>query len=138
MKILHIPKQQGAAMLEALVSVLILSLGVLSLVGLQASMLKASSNAGYRAQASNLANQLVGQIWADATNIGNYAVSSGTCTNAVDACTSWVSNVQAQLPSGSANVTVDGGNNVTVTVSWTLPGQDQNNYTMTTTVNVNS
>ena len=127
--------QQGAAMLEALVSVLILSLGVLSLVGLQGSMLRESSNAEYRTQASYLANRLVGQIWVDTTHMASYAIEDGSCSSANEACADWVTDVQNQLPNGSANVAIDASNNVTVTISWSLPGRGTNQYTMTATIN---
>ena len=53
--------QSGVMLLEALIAILIFSLGVLGLVGLQASTVNASRDAKYRTDASLLANELIGQ-----------------------------------------------------------------------------
>ena len=65
-------QQRGATIFEILVSVLILSFGILALVGLQARSLSAASDAKYRIEATNYADQIVGQMWADRLNIANY------------------------------------------------------------------
>jgi hypothetical protein len=65
-------QQRGATIFEILVSVLILSFGILALVGLQARSLSAAGDAKYRIEATNYADQIVGQMWADRLNIANY------------------------------------------------------------------
>ena len=65
MHIGSIRQQGGATILEVLVSVLILSLGILALVGLQARSITAAGDAKYRVEATNYADQIVGQMWAD-------------------------------------------------------------------------
>ena len=55
-------KQSGVMLLEALIAILIFSLGVLGIVGMQASAVKASRDAKYRADAGLLANELIGQM----------------------------------------------------------------------------
>ncbi len=55
--------QRGAILLEAMISILIFSLGILAVVGLQAGAIKLSSDAKYRSDASLLANQIIGQMW---------------------------------------------------------------------------
>jgi len=57
--------QQGGFLLEALVGILIFSLGVLGLVGLQARSIGYVSDAQYRGEAANLANSYLGRMWAD-------------------------------------------------------------------------
>lgn len=57
--------QQGSMMLEALISILIFSMGILGIVGLQANSIKMSTDAKYRSQASLLANQYLATMWAD-------------------------------------------------------------------------
>ena len=44
--------QQGVVLLESLIAILIFSMGILALVGLQAAMISNTSNAKYRADAS--------------------------------------------------------------------------------------
>jgi type IV pilus assembly protein PilV len=56
-------QQSGVMLLEALIAILIFSLGVLGIVGLQASAVNASRDAKYRTDAGLLANELIGQMW---------------------------------------------------------------------------
>ena len=55
---------QGFVVVEALVAILIFSLGVLGLVALQTRAVTASADAQYRVQAALLANELIGKMWA--------------------------------------------------------------------------
>ena len=73
--------QKGIVILEALIALLIFSLGILALVGLQAAMIKNTSDNKYRVDASFLAQERIGRMWADHTNLGNYS-----CTNIASAC----------------------------------------------------
>ena len=113
--------QAGVALIEALVSVVMLALGVLALIGLQASMNANVTEAKYRAEASYLANELVGQMWVDQLNLASYAVASGACTASYGNCTDWLTKVGKRLPAGSATVVINGVE-VTITVTWQTPG----------------
>lgn len=65
---IHTPSQQkGSMMIEALAAILIFSLGILAMMGLQGTSIKLSSDAKYRSDASLLANQFIGQIWTNRT-----------------------------------------------------------------------
>ncbi len=55
--------QRGGFLLEALISVLIVALGVLGLIALQARAIQNVDDAQYRAEAAYLANALLGQMW---------------------------------------------------------------------------
>jgi type IV pilus assembly protein PilV len=55
--------QSGVMLLEALIAILIFSLGILSLVALQAAAVQLTSDAKYRTDATLLANRLIGQMW---------------------------------------------------------------------------
>jgi type IV pilus assembly protein PilV len=101
--------QQGVVLLEALIAVLIFSMGVLALVGLQASMVKNTSDAKYRAEASFIAQQRIGQIWADPTNVVNY-LETGT-------------DISDKLPNGTRTVSQPTPDQFLVTVTWQLPGE---------------
>lgn len=98
-------RQGGVAMLEALIAVLLFSFGILALVGLQASSMRLATDAKMRIDASYLANQKIGEAWADLANV---AAQAGT----VDL---------AELPEGKLT-TVVAGDQVTVTVTWKIPG----------------
>ena len=70
----QMPDQRGAFLLEALIGILIFSLGILGIVGLQAQAIRFTNDAEYRAEAVYLANSLISQMWADdrATLQANY------------------------------------------------------------------
>ncbi|OAI52235.1 hypothetical protein AYO46_06135 [Betaproteobacteria bacterium SCGC AG-212-J23] len=65
--------QQGVMLLEALIAILIFSIGILAIVGMQATALKTVTESRSRAEAALYANQLLGQIWTDAINASQYA-----------------------------------------------------------------
>ena len=56
-------RQSGSVILESMIAVLIFSLGILGIVGLQAASIKASTDARYRSEATLLANELIGRMW---------------------------------------------------------------------------
>lgn len=100
-------KQQGVALLEAMIAILIFSFGILAVVGLQAVNLKQTTDAKHRVDASFLANQTLGMIWADRKNLSDYEVTD---------------EVIAGLPNGKRTVAIE-GNEVTVTIRWKMPGE---------------
>ena len=113
--IVSLKKQKGVAMLEALIAVVIFSFGMLGLAGLQAAMVKNTSDAKFRAEATFIAQQKLGEIWTDANSYGNLAGYA-----ADEAIT--------QLPNGNRRVQVDSDRVVTVTISWASPGEQQHTY----------
>ena len=134
-------KQIGSVILEALIAILIFSLGILSLVGMQATAITTVSDAQYRSTAGFLADEMVGTIWAtrqNSTTINQSDVMNanpdstfqcGPCSaasNVGNAYTqAWFSNeVSAELPNGAASivmVTFNASSMVTVTVGWQSP-----------------
>ena len=122
--------QQGVILLEAMIGILIFSIGILALVAMQAISISNVSNARYRTEAAFLANEIIGEAWIDRgvgyANLGNYAVASGSATypNTV----TWVNKVNAALPGSVANppdiaivTPASGGRQITVTVRWRAP-----------------
>lgn len=115
-------RESGIALIEALISVLLLSLGILGLIGLQGSMSANLTDAKYRAEASFLANQLLGQMWIDQANLAKYAINGSSCTQTTfTPCSDWLTKIGKQLPGGGASVTLN-GSAVTITVTWRTPG----------------
>jgi type IV pilus assembly protein PilV len=112
--------QQGVVLLEALIAILLFSMGVLALVGLQASMLKNSSDANYRAEASFIAQQRIGMIWSDPSNVVNYLENN--------------TDISALLPSGTRTVTQPATGQFEVVITWQLPGKPQHNFTTIATI----
>jgi type IV pilus assembly protein PilV len=112
-----VKNQGGVVLLEGLIAVTIFAFGVLAMIGMQASTTRAAGDAKYRVDASFLANQAIGQIWADRVNAMNYDKKSEDF---------------AQLPQGKRVIAVKGTVvngitqapfDVTVTVTWQGPGE---------------
>jgi type IV pilus assembly protein PilV len=145
--------QAGAMLLEALIAILIFSLGILALVGMQATAINTVSDANYRITAGFLADQMIGTIWANRLAVNATANAAGVVINAPDPgfacapCTAasgvgnaftqawFASGVQRDLPAASATIAVN-GQAVTVTLQW-LPPKDQNphRHVVSTTIN---
>ncbi|MGH8671632.1 MAG: type IV pilus modification protein PilV, partial [Burkholderiales bacterium] len=117
--------QSGLMMLEALIGILIFSIGILGTVSLQAASVRSAGDARYRAEASYFADQIIGQMWVDnkttATLQANYNSPSGT---KFVAWKSAVQNATTGLPGAAGNaptIVVSASNQVTVTISWQAP-----------------
>lgn len=135
--------QRGAMLLEALIGILIFSMGILALVGLQAVSLKNTAEAKSRSDAAFLANQIIGQMWADnpaslAAYAHNATTGAGTCTFSGGASgnanvTAWLGvsgtpgTVLDTLPGATSalqQISIAAGTNlVTVTICWKKPGE---------------
>jgi type IV pilus assembly protein PilV len=131
-------------LLEALIGILIFSLGILALVGMQAIAVRLSTDARDRAEASNLASQLVGDMWTNRANLANYAYD-GTGTPPA-ALQDWVDQVEASLPDADDNpptVTIAAsalgasvGTETTITLRWRNPSEASvHQFVMTAYIN---
>jgi type IV pilus assembly protein PilV len=122
----NLNKQQGVALLEALVAILIFSVGILSLVGMQATARRYATDAEFRSTASYLANQRIADAWvADRTTL----ITNFTKTDTL-----------SELPSGKRIVTVTAdptstinGYIVSVTINWQIPGDTVTHALVATT-----
>ena len=100
--------QQGAILIEALIAIVIFSFGILAISGLQGAMMKNTADATYRAEASYLVQQLVGNML-----INPLALARGSSS-------------ASSLPGGIISVTpVAGGSGgrVNISVTWRVPGE---------------
>lgn len=120
--------QDGATLLEALISILIFSLGVIAIMGLQAASMKNTAESKYRADASFLANQIIGQMWVDRANLSQYSNDSYAPRD------SWNKVVANTLPAGAAKIEVN-GNVVNLTIIWQAAGQDSRKFVSTANIN---
>lgn len=106
--------QGGVVILEALIAILIFSMGILALVGLQAAMIKNTTDSKYRAEATFVAQQILGRIWVyDQNNLADIV----ELINDDDS-------ISAALPSGEHEVEAQAGGIVNVTITWQPSGQD--------------
>jgi type IV pilus assembly protein PilV len=116
---------RGVVLIEVMVAVLIFMLGILGFIGMQTALTRATTEADQRANAAYLANDVMGRMWGDISNLASYNGTS--CTNT--GCAEWREKVQQLLPGGTATITVDSTtNNVTVRIDWTLPGGSTHFY----------
>jgi type IV pilus assembly protein PilV len=129
--------QVGSALLEALVAILIFSFGVLGLIGILASSIRATNDARYRAEAANLANAVIGDMWATAA-----ADLDPQFGPAGPRLVAWQSQVANLLPSANGanapliDLTKSGlsvqSRSVVVTVFWQLPGETERHRVLVT------
>ena len=122
--------QEGVMLLEALIGILIFSLGIMALVAMQSVSVSNVSNARYRMEAAFLANELLSGLWVDrgtaVANLNNYRYPGGSSP----ALTNWVTKVTTLMPQAgtypptvtvAALPNVVNGRMVTVTVRWRAP-----------------
>lgn len=111
-------KQRGVALLEALLGILIFSIGILAVVGMQAMAIKTVADSKYRMDASFLVNEIIGEMWANRANLAQYEYSGGTPPAVL---TAWIKKVNNTLPGAATNppeIEIDAGNVVTITIYW--------------------
>lgn len=128
--------QTGFMLLEALIAILIFSIGVLGIVGMQASAVKASRDAKYRTDAGLLASEIIGEMWsADRNDLSNF---NGNGIENGSGYRPWLLRVSNTLPGVDENpplVAVTQGDAgppitstpktpsaVSITVRWKAPG----------------
>jgi len=92
--------QRGVFLIEALLGILIFSLGILSLVAMQTAAVSAQSDARYRIEAANLADQIVSEIW---LNVNRLPVPPATQLASQLASAASVLAVQHQAGGASCN-----------------------------------
>lgn len=118
-------RQRGLSMIEVLVAIVIVSLGLLGMAGLQAAGLRASHSAFYRAQAAQLATDMAERMRANLGRATDYALTLAAtapgpaCTGVCAADTiDWLAKLRT-LPAGDGAIAVDTVNEtVTITVQW--------------------
>lgn len=147
--------QQGSVLLEALIAFLIFAMGLLGVIGLQATAINNTLDARYRSDAAFLANQIIAQMWADSlpdtTTVPTsyvvrptYACNPCTSTNGNLSTQAWVTQIQSGFLPGVTDAAnqpiIDiAGNQVTITLKWQAPqGQQQaHNYVTKTEIQFN-
>ena len=116
--------QQGVVLIEAMIAILIFSFGVLGIIGLQAAMVKNTSESKYRADASNIAQQAIGQMWSDPANLPTTALP---CL-----VSPYIQSTNiANLPNGSLIISQPTActSEYLFKVTWQAPGEQQHNFT---------
>ncbi|HTB87619.1 MAG TPA: hypothetical protein VK743_06695 [Steroidobacteraceae bacterium] len=120
--------QRGVALLESLMALLIFSVGLLGLLGLEARVMSTSVNSENRNRAAMLASEVASQMWLNNTVTPATTAYNNLILNAGD-------QTQGGVPSGVINVVpvVGTTNAADVTVTW-QEVSDANLSTLTTRV----
>ncbi len=117
--------QKGVTMIEVLVSVIILSIGLLGLAGLQSAGITHNQSASFRSTATMMTYSILDSLRAnraEASN-GNYNIALGATKPTGDAIyqkdlNNWMTELALRLPTGQGSVAVDNNNNVMITIQW--------------------
>ena len=126
---------RGFSLIEAMVALLVLSIGLLGIAALYVETLRASRTALYRTEAVVQATDLADRMRANRNPANAYACGSPCVPanggNAIaDAdLADWMNAIAAALPAGSADVAYTAPTATTpavylITVNWTEVGQD--------------
>ncbi|MES2152041.1 MAG: prepilin-type N-terminal cleavage/methylation domain-containing protein [Pseudomonadota bacterium] len=97
-------RQQGIALLEALLAILILAIGLLGTIGLQARAYSALSDSAMRAEATLATEKLLGVMSCDQANLAAYAIASGGTPGARLAA--WYNQTRSVIPGADIVITV--------------------------------
>lgn len=139
----NLSAQQGSSLLEVLITILILSFGLLGIAALTTSSLQAVKVSQFQSVAMQLANEYADRMRGNARGVisNNYNMSDAyaeasskvtvpTCAT-TEACTpaelaaidkaEWMNNLRRRLPSGGAYVQRN-GLSVDIWVMWVEPG----------------
>jgi type IV pilus assembly protein PilV len=121
--------QRGVALIEALMSILIFSLGVLGLMGLEARAINFSVDAEDRNRASLFANDVASYLWL-----------TGNVTPSAAQITTWQTNVAnasaTGLPNGTFNLVNDTPKSAVITITWKPPSRTAADSASTLTTRV--
>jgi len=118
--------RNGFTMIEVLIAVLILSIGLLGLAGLQTYSLKNNHSAYLRSQSTFLAYDIVDRIRANSPSATAYSYNSGLATPppaptgsgiTLTDLTEWRTALMDVLPAASGSIAIS-GSILTVIVQW--------------------
>ncbi|WP_426114396.1 type IV pilus modification PilV family protein [Massilia sp. PWRC2] len=97
-------QQRGVALIEALIASLILAIGLLGAIGMQARAYSALSDAGMRAEATMASDKLLALMALDQSNLTSYAYAGSGGGSAQ--ISPWLVQTLAAIPSAKPTVTV--------------------------------
>ncbi|MEY4156664.1 MAG: Type fimbrial biosis protein PilV [Pseudomonadota bacterium] len=113
-------------LLEGLIAMLIFTIGVLGVVGMQATVVKQVTDAKYRTDAGMLANQLIGTMWVSDRTTATLQSNFNTGGAAYN---TWLAKVSTTLPGVAMyppTVAVSNQGVTTVTIRWLAPSEAAN------------
>jgi type IV pilus assembly protein PilV len=153
-------QQRGIVLIDAMVAILIFSVGILGMVALQGSAMEMTGSANYRINAAMLADHVIAQMWAtDPTQLNTLFEGSGGGDDSSGGAsyTAWAKSMDCTvkphatncLPGAKANppsidvvkqdITASGNTQykVTVTVYWQAPSDStKHKYVSVTAIGI--
>lgn len=125
----------GFTLVEAMVALIVLSVGLLGIAALYVETLRANRTSLYRTQAVNMATDIGDRMRSNRNPANAYACgnpcdpATGGNDIAIADLTNWVNQIEQQLPGGAADITYTAPTATTpaayvVGVSWSELGQD--------------
>ena len=114
-------RQGGVALLEALLAAVLLAIGLLGTIGLQARAYSALSEASMRAEATIAAERLIGVMTTDSERLSDYALASGGTPGTRLA--PWYAATRKSIPGAKVTVTIvpgsgGGAASVSIAIGW--------------------
>ncbi len=125
-------RQQGASLIEVLVTVLIMVTALLALSALQLRSVQFSHSAYLRSQANILAYDIIDRIRINRINVASYSIAydadapSGGGLSAVD-LREWRETIKKIMPDGLGQVECNAGGICTVSIRWSEQNQSGQN-----------
>jgi len=126
-------RQKGFSLLEVLITLVILSIGLLGLAGLQATGLKNNLSAYHRTQATQLAYDIADRMRANMTAIASYPTADPSTANVQAGCLAagctpvqmadndlyeWNLAITSELPLGKATISAPVAGIYTISIQW--------------------
>ena len=131
-----VQSQAGVMLLEALIGILIFSIGILALLGMQGSAMKNTADARYRSEAAYFASRIIGLMWVnDKEKLADWDTRplKGLPAGALPPRDLWMDDVAKKMQGGIAPAILVGpdpleglaDHEVRVVVRWQHPGEDK-------------
>ncbi|MBL8199056.1 MAG: type IV pilus modification protein PilV [Chromatiales bacterium] len=124
---MQIRHQSGLSLIEVLITVVLVSIGLLGLAGLQLTSVQNSNSSNERFIATTLAQDILERMRANRNRaigpgkVYNLAMGADPGVGGVEGAdlNAWIDAIEAALPSGQGAVAVDDDSVATVTLEWT-------------------
>ena len=113
---------RGIGLLDALIAMAVLAFGLLGMTRMQTSLVRQGTESLSRLTASQLGDELLGTVFADAANAGCYVLPAPVgCASTVARARAveWQGRVVAALPGAAQAESALSGSLFTVTLTWT-------------------
>ena len=115
-------QQRGVALLEALLATVILAIGLLGAIGMQARAYSAMADASMRAEATIATENLLGLMNNDQSNLSAYALAPGATAD--QRLQPWLDQTRSVIPNAVIGVVVTSApdnkrSQIDITIQWT-------------------